>query len=168
VRFCGKENTVVLMETSLTVEGNLLKVGLMGTELFFRSALAEWSSVTIPYSRIQKARYVRFPGIRLMAVLLFFLNLIICAGLIAENSSMAPVVGVVGFFVMLLTGYVIIRIPGRYVVLFRGRNRQVNRLQIRILTPKLRNEFDAKLQEYRRATEQFMQRSRKSGEATHE
>src|SRR5215204_507603 len=68
VRFVGKENTVHLQETALVAEGNLLKVGLLGLELLFRRALAEWSTITVPYSRITAVRYVRFPALRVVAL----------------------------------------------------------------------------------------------------
>ena len=50
LRFSGRENTVQLQEAVLAIEGNILKVGLLGLDTLFRPVLAEWSSVTIPYS----------------------------------------------------------------------------------------------------------------------
>ena len=75
VRFVGRENTVHLQETALVAEGNLLKVGLLGLEILFRRALAEWSAVTVPYSRITAARYVRFPLLRVIALVVLALCL---------------------------------------------------------------------------------------------
>ena len=89
LRMVGRQNTIALLETSLVFEGNLLKIGVLGMELLFRAALAEWTSVTVPYSRIIRAKYVRFPLMRLLALLLAV------AVMVVRPETIVPLAGLV-------------------------------------------------------------------------
>jgi hypothetical protein len=152
LRFVGHENTVQLSETALVVEGNLLKVGLLGIEVLFRRALAEWSSVTIPYSRITRARYVRVPFLRAIAIVLLLLSFAGAALAMAEFPELGLLLGV---GLGLLNGFLVIRIPARYVITFRGADGRPVVFMFRITSRKLRREFDRKLEEYRAAARRF-------------
>jgi hypothetical protein len=164
LRFVGRENTVQLSETALVVEGNLLKVGLLGIELLFRRALAEWSSVTIPYSRVTRARLVRFPLLRLMALLLFCVcgvcTLLATAGALHGTDPNAPIWAVVFLVLSLGSGYVVARIPPRFVITFRSRDGRRTVLMFQVTSRPLRREFDRKLAEYREAADRFATRAR--------
>lgn len=159
LRFVGRENTVQLSETALVVEGNLLKVSLFGLELLFRRALAEWSSVTIPYSRVTRAKLVRFPALRVLALLL------VCGGAVGAvmatlgtlygNDPNAPIWVVVFVVLALGAGYVAARVPPRFVIRFRARDGRQNLLMFRVTARPQRREFDRKLAEYREAARRF-------------
>ena len=116
LRFVGRENTVHLLETALTVEGNLLKVGLMGLEILFRRALAEWSALTVPYSRIEQARFVRFPVLRVAALVVAALPFPVAAALSAVNFETALIALVCAPVVTVPALYTAVRIPARYVI----------------------------------------------------
>lgn len=155
LRFVGRENTVHLLETALTVEGNLLKVGLMGLEILFRRALAEWSSLTVPYSRIEKARFLRFPVLRVAALVVAVLPFPVAAALLAVNKEAALISLVCSPVVTVPALYSAIRIPARYVIVFRAKSGRRKRLMFRITSAPLRQEFDRRLNEYRRAALRF-------------
>ena len=122
LRFIGKENTVDLQETALVVEGNLLKAGLLGIELLFRRALADWSAVTIPYSRITAVRYVRFPLLRLAALAFLVVLFAVPTALAFLNPDVLLDIALVDFGLFLLALYVSIRVPARYAIRFRARD----------------------------------------------
>jgi hypothetical protein len=155
VRFVGRENTVHLQETALVAEGNLLKVGLLGLELLFRRALAEWSAVTIPYSRITAARYVRFPTMRVVALVV----LAACVGVPGVAFVFNPAAGltlsIAALVPALLAVYVTARVGARYVIRFRTRDGRRTKLMFRITSAKLRAEFDRRLREYREAAARY-------------
>jgi hypothetical protein len=155
LRFVGKENTVHLQETALVVEGNLLKVGLLGLEVFFRRALAEWSAITIPYARITKTRFVRFPAMRIIALTV----LAACFLLPAIGFMVNPVIGlteaIVAVIPALLALYVALRVPARYVIQFRSRNGRRTKLMFRITSTPLRKDFARRLGEYREAADRY-------------
>jgi membrane protein YdbS with pleckstrin-like domain len=156
LRFVGRENTVQLSETALAVEGNLLKVGLMGVELLFRRALAEWSSVTIPYSRITRVRYVRFPLARLVALLLFCVCAAATVRVALDLWEPEAATRVVIFLLLALgSGYVVARISPRFVITFRSRGGRRTGLKFQVTSRQLRREFDRKLREYREAARRY-------------
>jgi hypothetical protein len=155
VRFVGRENTVHLQETALVAEGNLLKVGLLGLELLFRRALAEWSAVTVPYSRITAVRYVRFPPLRLIALAVLAVCVVVPAVVALFNpiGGLAVALGALG--PALLAVYVAVRVSARYVIRFRARDGRSTKLMFRITSARLRAEFDRRLRENREAAARY-------------
>lgn len=149
LRMVGKQNTVALLETSLVFEGNVLKIGVLGMELLFRAALAEWTSVTVPYSRIVKAKYVRFPVARLFALLLAIAVVAIGALALSQSPEAVVPVAFVGGGLLVLCLYMIVRIPPRFVLSFRSKAGRKTVLQFRVLDADLRRRFQDKLAEYR-------------------
>lgn len=157
LRFVGREKTVQLQETALVVEGNVLKVGLLGIEMLFRRALAEWSSVTVPYSRITRVKYARFPLFRLLA-LLYLIGWPTFSLLVAVGPG-GVAGGLTGFLIgtvpAALAVYVFVRVPPRYVIDFRARDGARTRLMMHVRGTKLRRAFAARLAEYREAAKKF-------------
>jgi len=156
VRFVGRENTVHLQETALVAEGNVLKVGLLGLELLFRRALAEWSAVTVPYSRITAARYVRFPPLRVIALVILAVCLAVppvAAALFEWAAGLALAIGAV--IPALLAIYVAVRVSARYVIRFRARDGRKTKIMFRITSARLRAEFDRRLGENRTAAARY-------------
>lgn len=151
VRFVRGPKTVQLQETALVVEGNVLKVGLLGLEVLFRGALVEWSSVTIPYSRITRVKFARLPLSRAFAV--GVLPLWAVAVFVAGIGSFATGVEVFlyGLIPTLPALYVIARVSPRFVLDFRAKSGRRTRLLFHVRDKKLRGEFAARLAEYREA-----------------
>jgi hypothetical protein len=155
VRFVGRENTVHLQETALVAEGNLLKVGLLGLEILFRRALAEWSAITVPYSRITAARYVRFPLLRIIALIVLALCLAVPPVIAVFEWPAGLALGIGAIVPALLAVYVAARVAARYVIRFRARDGRKTKLMFRITSAKLRAEFDRRLRENRHAAARY-------------
>ena len=155
VRFVGRENTVHLQETALVAEGNLLKVGLLGLEILFRRALAEWSAVTVPYSRITAAPYVRFPLLRVIALVVLALCFAIPPGIAVFDWPAGLALGIAAIVPALLAVYVAARVSARYVIRFRARDGRKTKLMFRITSAKLRTEFNRRLRENRDAAARY-------------
>jgi hypothetical protein len=157
VRFIRGRNTVQLLDTALTVEGNVLKVGFPVLELFFRAALTEWSAVTIPYSRIESARFVRFPFGRVLALLGIAVSLVVgvVAAFAVGDDNLA---GVIIFFSVVVFGACVIAaawVQARMVIRFRSKDGRRRWLMFRITRRELRREFERKLAENRRVARRF-------------
>jgi hypothetical protein len=68
VQFVGRANTLQLLETALVVEGYRQRLFLPVVDFLFRQALSEWTTVTVPYSRIVRHRYNRKILMRLLVL----------------------------------------------------------------------------------------------------
>ena len=149
VRFVRGPKTVQLQETALVVEANAMKVGLLGLEALFRGALMEWTSVTVPYSRITRAKFTRLPAMRLLGVMA--LPLWVVAVFLARLSSFdaAVEVGLWGVIPVVVGAYVFARVSPRFVLDFRAKSGRRTRLLFHITDKKLRAAFVARLAEYR-------------------
>lgn len=152
-RFVGRENNVQLVETALVVEGNLLKVSLLGLEVLFRRALSEWTAVTVPYSRISRARQRNWPLLRLLALLVAVLSAAVAAAWLVLDSRDVTVWILLYVVLAVLAAYCVVRIPGRYEIVFRDKpgRRRVVRFVIR--SKKARQDFHRRLVEYRAAAQ---------------
>lgn len=151
LRFVRGPKTVQLQETALVVEGNVLKVGLLGLEMLFRAALAEWTSVTIPYARITRVRFKRFPLMRILSLLVFpFWALMVW---LSSKGGRGPAMEVflTGLIPAVLAVYVFVRVSPRFVIDFRSRNGRRTRLLFHVTRRKLREEFARRLAENRQA-----------------
>jgi hypothetical protein len=156
LRFVGRDSTVQLQETALVVEGNLLKVGLLGIELVYRKVLAEWSSVTIPYSQITRIRYIRFPTLRGLALIYLMIWLVFIGVMFAIENQMGAMTGIgLGLFPALIAIFLIAFIRGRFKIDFLPKDGRRTQLQLAISGKKLRNEFGKKLKSYRAAAKKF-------------
>lgn len=157
VRFGGKGSTLQLQETALVIEGNLLKVSLIGLERFFKAALSEWSALTVPYSRILRVKVHRFPLLRLIGVLLLVIGVCL-TGIYLDNPGRAPLP-----IEMLLTGVVVgilgtllmIMIRPRLSLKFRRADGSKTTLVVSIGSKRRRTEFIRKLDEYRRGSADY-------------
>ncbi len=68
--FIGRRNTLQLLETALVVEGYRMRFYLPLIGSFFRQPLSEWTTVTIPYSRIRRVKHASLLLLRVLLVLL--------------------------------------------------------------------------------------------------
>jgi hypothetical protein len=69
LRFGSRRGSLHLQETALVVEGELLRFSFIGLEWLFRRALSEWTTVTVPYSRLLAVRRAPTGAIRLLLFL---------------------------------------------------------------------------------------------------
>jgi hypothetical protein len=152
LRLVGKENNIQLLETALVVEGGLLKVGLLGLERLFRAALTEWTTVTVPYARIDKARLIRWPLLRLVGGFL----LLVVVGLVGVGAIYGGGQGEAAFltFAVGLTaggGVLLWWAKPQYEVRFRAKDGRRRKLRFRIADRRLARQFDDRLRLYRTA-----------------
>ncbi len=141
LRLVGKENNVQLLETALVVEGNLLKVGLLGLERLFRAALAEWTTVTVPYSRVERARLVRWPTFRVFGATLLAVPPLVVPFDLANGVLLAT-------FLVPLGLVLVWRSKPQYEVRFRTRDGRRRKFRFRIADRRLARAFDARLKRY--------------------
>src|SRR5262249_2821755 len=83
VRFVGGANTLQLLETALVVEGYRQRLFLPVADLLLRQALSEWTTVTVPYSRIVRHRYNRKILMRLLVLAVLWGPLLLVAAAFA-------------------------------------------------------------------------------------
>lgn len=159
LRFAGRRNAVQLQETALVIEGDLLRFHYLGFERLFAGAVSEWTTVTMPYSRITRVRYKSNLFVRLL-ILVPALGL---AGLMAVGilngapsaveiltalAALALPVGVLWWLVWRGLG-------PTYVVQFRAKDDTLTEVTLRVRSRALRKEFDAALAGYRDAARRF-------------
>jgi hypothetical protein len=125
--------------------------------LLFARVLAEWSALTVPYARITRIKYRRFPLVRLIALLYLVLGPVFCVLVLLGPGGVwgaltAFLIGLVPGLPMIL---ILWRVPPRHLIEFRARNGTRTQLRLYISGRALRNEFVAKLNEYRTAAQEF-------------
>jgi hypothetical protein len=171
--FAGRRNTVQLLETALVIEGYRQRLRLPVIDLFFRQALSEWTTVTVPYSRIVRFRPARLLVARLLLALLCWLPaLFVLLATVGELMTFNVVLwGDVALMALMalpalgLTLYVNSRLRSRYQLLFRRADGGVSAVALRIPSRKVRKAFAARLEENRRAAAAFTPRGAPSEKA---
>lgn len=159
LRFAGKRNAVHLQETALVVEGDLLRFHYLGFERLFAGAVCEWTTVTVPYSRITRVKYRS----RLLLRLAILLPILGMAGLIASGVlTTAPnVFEVVSALVALAVPVVVLwllvwrGLGPTYTILFRAKDGTPTDFTLRVRSKPLRKQFEAALARYRDAARRF-------------
>jgi hypothetical protein len=99
LRFLRKGNSVHLLETALVVEGYQQRFGFPVLDCLFRQALSEWTTVTIPYSRILDYAYRARFWWRAVGVPLLWLPVLALAlnGLFDPRHTVENRIGVLTF-----------------------------------------------------------------------
>lgn len=152
LRLVGKENNIQLLETALVVEGGLLKVGLLGLERLFRAALSEWTTVTVPYARIEKARLIRWPATRQFGALLVPLVVFLLTASTLGGKGPPDLVAVFLLAPLGLLGAALVwRVKPQYQVRFRTKDGRRRKFRFRIADRRLARQFDDRLKLYRTA-----------------
>ncbi|HEY2787503.1 MAG TPA: hypothetical protein VGJ05_21280 [Fimbriiglobus sp.] len=161
LRFTGRRNTVHLQETALVLEGELIRFHYLGLERLFARALAEWTTITIPYSRLIRVKYKSRRFLRLFVVLSFVLIIgLLSFGLFSRHASNPELT------ILLLSGggpilgllcWVMFRaiLPG-FAVTFRARDGTKTRFLFQVKKKPHRKEFGERLREYRAAAKAFV------------
>jgi hypothetical protein len=123
LRINHKGGTVQVLETALVVECYIRKLALPVVDYFFSQVLSEWTTITVPYSRIVKFRLVRYLLWRIPLTILFWSPvLLFIAAIFTDPKEIAGkilAIGVSGIFALLLTAYLNLRIlTPRFHVVF--------------------------------------------------
>jgi hypothetical protein len=166
-RFSGKRNTVQLQETALVVEGELLRFYYFGLERLFARVLSEWTSVTVPYSRIESVRYRTYLWLRLFILLpIFALATLMMVGLLWEATGTPDAVTMAlaaSSLLVALFAFVIWRgIGPSYTLEYRAKDGVLTAMYFRVRAVVVRREFDAALAKYRDAARVFDPAGRRS------
>lgn len=159
LRFVGPRNAVQLQETALVIEGDLLRFHYLGFERLFAGAVSEWTTVTIPYSRITRVRYRRKLVLRL-AILLPVLGLagLIATGILTGAPSAVEVVTALAALALpvgVLVWLVWKGLGPTYMIQFRAKNGTLTEITLRVKSRALRAEFGDALDRYRDAARRF-------------
>lgn len=156
LRFVGKMNTIQLLETALVIEGQRKTISYPIIDFLFQQALSEWTTVTVPYSRIIKCRYSRRLVTRSIFLLVVALmaTLMIFGSIQASFSLFETLLMTIPFLVALvcLSFYTWFRIlPARYNLLYRRADGKRALTRFRVKTRVLRQAFDERLNANRQA-----------------
>jgi hypothetical protein len=85
LRFLRRGNTIQLLETAVVVEGYQQRFTMPVIDAFFRRALSEWTTVTIPYSRILEYRFRSRRVIRWVLTIAVWLPALLMAMSVLDN-----------------------------------------------------------------------------------
>jgi hypothetical protein len=161
VAFAAKRATIHLHETAMVLEGEQLQFQYLGLERFFARAVSEYSTVTVPYSRLTKVKYRRKLVVRGLLVLIGGFFTLLTASAQFQNVGRADLVGSVVLFSLIsalvwLVVFLCFRlVPPTYTVEYRNPDRAKRRFTFAIRTRAVRREFDAVLKKYRESAGKF-------------
>ncbi len=158
LQFVGRANTMQLLETALVIEGYRQTIGYPVIDFLFRWALSEWTTVTVPYSRIV---YCRFSGpwfmrglvclLVLLPVFGLLISLLIAIFVLGKDSGAISVFIFAAVAFPLLVWLTFRLLPARYSLKFGLPGGKVGLTRFRIKNRKLRKAFEEKLRENRKA-----------------
>jgi hypothetical protein len=156
VRLGGRRGSLHLQETALVAEGEILRFYYFNLELLFRRAVSEWTTITVPYSRIVSVRYYRRLVLRAVSVVVLLAALAESAWLMSWGVLEAAVATLMLTVILaLLLGYLNARVRPAYGVVFRGKDGRPRLLAFAIRSKRLRKSFADTLAAHRAAAAQF-------------
>jgi hypothetical protein len=162
LRFAGKRNTIHLQETALVVEGEIFRFHYLGLERFFARVFSEWTTVTVPYSRITAARCRRKTVFPLLILAMYtIMALIVIPGAYFDPRKQA-LAEAAGFLVLAGAASAALAAGSRWgfapthSVTFRARDGKLTSFLFRIRSKAVRMEFDEVLSKYRDAARAFV------------
>lgn len=165
----GTNNTLQLLETALVVEGRQKRLFLPVIDIFFQRLLSEWTTATIPYSRIVDFRSSGLWIWRILLTLLVWLPFLLRSPL----SRAVPGGGdwltnaLLGMPALLLTYLLNAHVLAtRSYLLFQQADGRLLLVAFRIRSRKRREEFEALLECNRRAAGKLPERARVSRPAS--
>src|SRR5207248_2247310 len=104
-------------------EGDLLRLKLPIVDRFVKRVFAEWSMLTIPYSRIEKYKFTRFRLIKILCWLLTFIVIFLAVGAaLAGEPGGVPSLLMIGIPMSILSAIVQWRLDSRHLLIFRQAN----------------------------------------------
>jgi hypothetical protein len=149
--FVGRGNTIHLHETAVVLEGYLKRLGMPLVDLFFQRVLSEWTTVTVPYSRILNYRFINRRVLRYLSYVVLWAPPALCLlTLVWETHDVfTPVYTAVmlALFALLTTLYLKYRLlaPRNHLRYQRADGRRVS-VTFRITSRKRQEEFTALLE----------------------
>jgi hypothetical protein len=154
VKLGGRRGSLHLQETALVVEGELLCFSfILGLEWLFRRALSQWTTLTIPYSRIERVHVTSLWPLRL-GTLLFTAAWVALMFWTWDNNEVIPLVMVIGAAIVMVLGYMNLRL--RRVVSIRFCSKDRRRMLAMVLRPKaMRSAFLDMLNKHRSMAQKF-------------
>ena len=101
--FAGSRHSLQLLETALIIEGYLMRLFFPVVDRFFRQALSEWTTITVPYSRILrfKHRPMTLPRV-IVTVLLWLPVLLALIGAVLSPPANDGGAGLLVFLILAL------------------------------------------------------------------
>ena len=166
LRFVGRSNTIQLLETAMVIEGQRQTLSYVVIDFLFQQALSEWTTVTIPYSRIVRCRWSTRWIARGLFLTLVVLPAAVALAITAPEMLRTPdalslSMPLLLLGLVLLSAYLLMRIlPAQYDLVYRRPNGHPARTRFRIKSRARRREFEQRLESYRQAAAQ-----RTTGEA---
>lgn len=155
VKLGGRRGGIQLQETAMVVEGELLCFTfIVGLEWLFRRALSQWTTVTVPYSRIESVRVTRLWPLRMLTLSLFAIWLAAVSFLLWKDEDVVAPVLVSGAVFLMVLLYVNFRVRRSVRILFRGKER-LKMLVFVVRKKFLRQQFLDTLNRHRQAVDQF-------------
>jgi hypothetical protein len=121
VVFVGRRNTIHLQETALVIEGDLMRFHLPVIDRFVRRVFCEWTTVTVPYSRVARHKHCNYRVLKVLWWL--FVAALACLGVMGNAQAAHPEYGVLAGFVaaLVLVGVLLhLLLRQRHVLVFRG------------------------------------------------
>lgn len=130
LRLGGRRGSMDLQEPALVIEGELLRFRLLGIEWLFRRALSEWTTVTVPYSRIVGVRKTWVWLVRALLVLGILVIAVFVAGSFRASPWTDGTTAAVAILlaVAVVLAYALVRVRPRTTIVYRtkvGRRTQV-------------------------------------------
>ncbi len=149
-RLIGKTNTMQLMETALVIEGYQKTIGFPVIDMLFQRALSEFTTLTVPYSRIERFQYRRNLWVRITLLALVWspLSLVLIGAINSEESWAVSLVAFVipSIVLFALTIYVVNHLFGpRFDLSYRGIDEKLIYLRFRIRPKAVRLAFADRL-----------------------
>jgi hypothetical protein len=155
VRLGGRRGGVQLQETALVVEGELARFkAVIGVEWAFRRVLSEWTTLTVPYSRIDAARLSSLWPLRVVTILVVA-GVVALAVWLRDEPALVSVVWVFGGALALLLAYINVRVKPSVRVKFRSKDGKRRMLAFVIRSRRLRKPFLDTLQTHRAVAARF-------------
>jgi hypothetical protein len=152
----GSGNTIQLLETAVVIEGHVKRLGMPVVDRFFQRVLSEWTTVTIPYSRILRHRVAHFLVLRVLLTTLLWLPallpLLALVGPGVDVGAVLYVAGMLGLLALVLSLYLNLRFlaPRNYLLYQQADGRRML-TAFRIGSRKRQEAFAALLENNRQA-----------------
>jgi hypothetical protein len=154
VRLGGRLGGVQLQETALVVEGELMRFNaILGIEWAFRRVLSEWTTVTVPYARIDSARLTSLWPLRAATLLVVAGTAALAAWI--WDAPYLPAVLIPGVVLILLLLYVNVRVKPSVRIRFRAKDGRRRLIAFLIRPRRLRRPFLESLQAHRASAARF-------------
>ena len=153
----GNRNTLQLLETALVLEGYLMRFFFPLLDRLFRQALSEWTTVTVPYSRILRYKYASWRIARYTAIGILWLPiaLVLLSTALGDPSVIFGLLecGLYALLALIITLYCNYRIlaPRNYLW-FRQADGRRALLIFRIPSRKRQKAFEEQLRTYRKTS----------------